>query len=185
MLTPLFSLPRINVFDSILVSSYLFLMKKFLITTAAFGAMVASHLAAQTVFTVPAGYVTLHADAATSTTEPTTTFVSHSLARELVFSGTTSSGSGSNTVEVSGASWTANQFAVAPDGNATHFVIIKTGDRSGQFYDILSNTSDILTVSSTPAEDFSDLVSASPAFAASISIYKHSTLASVFELTQV
>ncbi|MFK7910978.1 MAG: TIGR02597 family protein [Akkermansiaceae bacterium] len=125
-------------------------------------------LNAQTV-TDPVGVVKIDINAAT-VSGPTFTFLSTSMSREVAYQGTVSSGA-TGTVTVSGASWSTNQFATDAT-YASHYVIVASGSREGELIDIVSNSTDTLTLDST--EDQNDLSTFS------IRVYKHNTIASIF-----
>ena len=130
---------------------------------------VAASASAQTVFTKPAGYVKLHATAASSSSEPSFNFVNHALAQKRKSLGEITAG-GTDTLTSGGSSWTADQFA---GSEGPHFALITSGAMEGQIYDIESNTTDTLTLV-MDSGDTSGLVGDS------FRIYQHNTLGSVF-----
>ena len=157
-------------------------MKKSPLTLSLFSSLLLTlAVPAETVFTTPAGYVTVSAEAAASAGGEQISFISHSLARELSFSGAIGATSSPNVIEVVDASFTTGQFTLNPppegegqDPVPSHFVIIKTGNEAGRFFDIVDNGASAITIDANPAIDFSTLAGES------VAIYRHSTIASIF-----
>ena len=126
-------------------------------------------LQGQVVFSSPVGYVKLRASAATSATEPSNTFVNHALAQARMSTGEVTSGA-TDSITASDSTWSNDEFA---GSNGPHFILMTDGEMEGQIYDIVSNSSNTLTLAAGSG-DTAALVGDS------FRIYQHNTLASVF-----
>ena len=100
---------------------------------------------------------------------PTASFVNHALAQKRKSVGEVTAG-GTDVITASGSTWTANQFA---GSEGPHFVLMTSGSLEGQTYDIVSNTTDTLTLAEGSG-DTSGLVGDS------FQVYQHNTLGSLF-----
>lgn len=123
----------------------------------------------QTTYTPIAGYVKLQAAAATSPTEPTFSFVSHSLAQQRKGSGVVTTG-GTDFLTASASTWGVDDYAGI---NGPHFALMTSGSLEGQIYEIDSNSADTLTLA-TGSGDTSALQGDS------FRVYQHNTIGSVF-----
>jgi uncharacterized protein (TIGR02597 family) len=94
-----------------------------------------------TATTTPVGFITVTVPAAVDASTPSNKAISIPLYNPADFVSAVASVDSASAFTMTGATWTANQFATTP-----HFVRIKTGAQVGKFFLIVSNTTNQLTV---------------------------------------
>lgn len=120
---------------------------QFRILSVAILCSIAPSLKAQTTATTtPVGFVTVTIPAATNATTPSNRALSFPLYKAADFVGAVASVDSVNQFTLTGAAWTAGQFAVS---TAPRFVRIKTGTNTGKFFLVTANTTNQLTVDLT------------------------------------
>jgi len=98
---------------------------------------------AQTVATDPVGFTTHEITPAVNATTPRTTTVSVPFKAIAAFASSVASVDSANQLTISGAAFTAGQYAGA---TAPHLLKLKTGPNTGRFFLITANTATQLTV---------------------------------------
>ena len=101
---------------------------------------------AQSVATEPVGFMTLTIPAATSPTVPANTTISVPLYNPADFTGAVASVDGATTLTLTGASWTAAQFADTANPRLVRVKTSATANHVGKFFVVTTNTTSQLTV---------------------------------------
>lgn len=99
-----------------------------------------------TATTVPAGFITITIPAAANGSTPSNRALSIPLYKTADFVGVVASVDSANQVTLTGAVWTANQFASV---TAPRLLRIKTGANTGKFFLVTANTPNQVTVDLT------------------------------------
>ena len=137
--------------------------KLFQLSAAALCTIVVSSAFGQTTATtIPAGFITVTIPAAPSATTSSNAALSIPLYKSADFVGPVATIDSANQFTLTGAAWTAGQFA---NTSAPRLVRIKSGASIGKFFVVSANTTNQLTVdlTGTGVANINTVISASPA----------------------